>query len=97
MVKCGDFSASTATLRWIDVFGVPMICWCKDFFKKLGGQVGEMIVLEEDTELKRRFNKGRFLAIVPFQNQVDCTMMVKVGDHSFSVKLREHSTPVSIA
>ncbi|KAK4855123.1 hypothetical protein QYF36_004227 [Acer negundo] len=41
--KCGDFSAPMSNLKWFDVFSVPLSCWCKEFFKKLGGQVGDMV------------------------------------------------------
>ena len=85
------FSAPMSKLKWFDVYGVPLSCWCKEFFKKLGGLVGEMVMLEDDTECKRRFDRGRFLAIVPLQSQVDSLVSVKIGNRSFKVRLKEHA------
>ncbi|KAK4847020.1 hypothetical protein QYF36_024408 [Acer negundo] len=28
---------NTIKLKWIEVYRVPLLCWCKAFFKKLGG------------------------------------------------------------
>ncbi|KAK2664284.1 hypothetical protein Ddye_002858 [Dipteronia dyeriana] len=97
MSKCGDFSTPLKCLKLIDVYGVPLSCRCKEFFKKLGGQVGEMVWINEATKHKQSFDKGRILVIVPLQNQVDNLVTVKVGNRSIQVRLKENSVPVSIS
>ncbi|KAK1592649.1 hypothetical protein Q3G72_028273 [Acer saccharum] len=43
MTTCGDITAPMNKLKQIDVYGVPLRCWCSEFCKKLGGQIGEMV------------------------------------------------------
>ena len=86
---------SLEKIRWVDIHGVPLSCWCNSFFKKLGGKVGEVIWIEEDTESKIRFDLGRILVIAPVDSNVSCEVKVNIGNHLFPVKLVEHQAPVT--
>ncbi|KAK1558280.1 hypothetical protein Q3G72_000670 [Acer saccharum] len=97
MSKCGGVVAPRKSLKWIDVFGVLLCCWGRDFFKKIVGKIGDMLWVEENTELKERLDNGRLLVLVPPQTRINCEIMVKVEGRSFPVRLTEHTTPVLIA
>ncbi|KAK1582776.1 hypothetical protein Q3G72_018150 [Acer saccharum] len=88
-------SSSLDKIRWIDIHGVPLSCWCNTFFKKLGGQVGEVIRIEEDTESKIRLDLGRILVLAPVDANLSCEVTVKKGNQVFPVKLVEHQVPVT--
>ncbi|KAK4849275.1 hypothetical protein QYF36_023078 [Acer negundo] len=90
----GDKSLSSV-LKWIDIFGVPLIYWCKSFFKKLGGQVGELVWIEEDTEFRGRFDKGRILILGSQFSRIETVVNVRVRNTIFLVRLVESSDPVS--
>ncbi|KAK1578778.1 hypothetical protein Q3G72_033096 [Acer saccharum] len=51
-------SPGLSRLIWVDIFGVPVECWNKEFFKKLRGQVGETVWIDEDTISRSRSDKG---------------------------------------
>ncbi|KAK1553304.1 hypothetical protein Q3G72_032488 [Acer saccharum] len=52
-------------IRWVEVHGVPLNCWCKEFFHKLGGQVGEVLWIDRATECKLRLDIGKLLVLAP--------------------------------
>ncbi|KAK1584135.1 hypothetical protein Q3G72_030116 [Acer saccharum] len=77
-------------IRWIEAYGVPLNCWSKAFFQKLGGIVGEVVWIEDKTELKQRLDCGRFMVLAPLEAQVSCEVQVNIGKKSVPVKLVEH-------
>ncbi|KAK1554877.1 hypothetical protein Q3G72_018635 [Acer saccharum] len=38
-----------ARLAWVEFSGIPLNCWCEDFFRRLGWAVGETLLIEEET------------------------------------------------
>ncbi|KAK0580968.1 hypothetical protein LWI29_008247 [Acer saccharum] len=48
-------------LVWIECNEVPLFCWNSNFFLKLGGMIGEPLLVEEDTVMKRKLDKGRVM------------------------------------
>ncbi|KAK3200495.1 hypothetical protein Dsin_023910 [Dipteronia sinensis] len=52
-------------LAWFDFTWVPLNCWCKEFFKTIGGSFGEVVPVEEETLLRKRLDRGRVLIIMP--------------------------------
>ncbi|KAK1566963.1 hypothetical protein Q3G72_006679 [Acer saccharum] len=44
--------------RWVEVYRVPVNCWSNTFFKKLGGQVGEVLKIDEVTVGKESKDGG---------------------------------------
>ncbi|KAK2665895.1 hypothetical protein Ddye_004469 [Dipteronia dyeriana] len=75
-----------AKLRWIDVYGVPLNYCCKAFFKKLKGQSGETVLVDENTILKRSLDRWKMLVLAPFDNQGSGKVKVKIGHNSFMVR-----------
>lgn len=52
MSKWRDTPTSSDRLRWVEVFGVPLHCWCKAFFSMVGDHMGETIWVDEVTEAR---------------------------------------------
>ncbi|KAK3230413.1 hypothetical protein Dsin_002294 [Dipteronia sinensis] len=61
MVRWSDSFNPQSCLAWIDCFGVPLRFWNVAFFNKIGWLLGEPLMVEEDTLLKKRFDRGRVL------------------------------------
>ncbi|KAK1583238.1 hypothetical protein Q3G72_022055 [Acer saccharum] len=74
-------------ISWVEVHGVPLYCWCKDFFYKLGGLMGEVLCLDRPTESKQRLDIGRMLVLASLDKPLSCVIDVRVGRRSFPVKL----------
>ncbi|KAK1567521.1 hypothetical protein Q3G72_013153 [Acer saccharum] len=87
---------NSSKMRWVDVHGVPVSCWCKEFFKKLGGTVGEMVWIDEETELRQRMDIGKMLILAPVEQELSKEVAVNVGKRCFPVKMVEQATPVTI-
>ncbi|KAK0600843.1 hypothetical protein LWI29_018888 [Acer saccharum] len=95
MIEWKESWSNSTKLKWIDIYGVPLICWCKDFFKKVGGLVGETMWIEEETLNKKRLDKGRILILAPFDKTIPSEILVKAGHGAFPIRLEESSMPVS--
>ncbi|KAK2648768.1 hypothetical protein Ddye_016257 [Dipteronia dyeriana] len=65
MAKWSSKFTPQARLVWIRYEGVPMRFWKEDFFMKLGWLLGEPLMIEEDTVIKWRFDRGKKLLLVP--------------------------------
>jgi hypothetical protein len=83
---------------WIRVYGVPVHAWRENFFKKILECTGEVIVLDDDTLNKRRFDYARVLvrtSALSFINQVE---KVKIDEDFFVVRMLEEVSfcPISI-
>ncbi|KAK3198031.1 hypothetical protein Dsin_021446 [Dipteronia sinensis] len=55
-------------LSWLEFRGIPLNCWCKEFFMRLGWAVGEPLVVEEETLNRSVLNSGRVLVLLPFDS-----------------------------
>ena len=71
----------------------------------MGHLIGEPILVDEDTLLKRRFDKGRVLVLIPYNQSclskmkvstVNSKNKVLVDGESFLVRLNEDSVMVDI-
>ncbi|KAK1553731.1 hypothetical protein Q3G72_002783 [Acer saccharum] len=87
---------SSSKLCWVDVHGVPLICWSKAFFKRLGDLVGETLWIDEETEQRKRLDVGKILISAPSGESLTREVEVLVGGRSFPVKLVEQTTQLSI-
>ncbi|KAI9154420.1 hypothetical protein LWI28_026107 [Acer negundo] len=82
------------SLKWKDIYDVPLNYWCKSFFKKLGGQIGELAWIDRDTEFRGRFDKCRILTLNSQINPIEIIVNVRVRNTVFPVRLVESSDPV---
>ena len=46
---------ATSRIAWINLMGVPLCHWNSEFFFEIGKQVGEPLLIDDDTLFKRRF------------------------------------------
>ncbi|KAK4851477.1 hypothetical protein QYF36_015477 [Acer negundo] len=74
---------------WVEVHDVPLNYWCKDFFMKLGSQVGEVVWIDRATEHKQRLDIGKLLVLAPLGQALSCEIVVKVKGCDVPVKLVE--------
>ncbi|KAI9180216.1 hypothetical protein LWI28_002421 [Acer negundo] len=91
-----ESSVSLDRPRWLEVYNVPLHCWCKDFFTEVGGQAGETVWVENSTIRRERIDRGRILVLVPFEFQKDREVVVKFGENSFLVKITASPESVSM-
>ncbi|KAI9160196.1 hypothetical protein LWI28_005955 [Acer negundo] len=49
-----------------NAFGVPLCHWNSEFFFKIGKEVGEPLMIDDDTLFKRRLHKGRLLVLMSY-------------------------------
>ena len=56
--------------------------------------IGEPLLVDEDTALRKRLDKGRILVLVSQEEIVSAKVRVEVGKGSFSVRVKEESVEV---
>ncbi|KAK3189028.1 hypothetical protein Dsin_028589 [Dipteronia sinensis] len=81
-------------LIWINCIGVPLRFWNSSFFTKLGWLVGELILVEEVTLNKRRFDRGKILVLLQHNQFCPKKIKIKVDSGAFEVETFEDSLPV---
>ncbi|KAK1592569.1 hypothetical protein Q3G72_027128 [Acer saccharum] len=80
---------------YADVFrGVPLDCWCEEFFLKLGWAEGEPLLLDSDTNRRRRLDRGRVLALIPYGVECPVSIKVIIRKSSVMIKTTEVQSPV---
>ncbi|KAK1591134.1 hypothetical protein Q3G72_002789 [Acer saccharum] len=77
--KWDDSFNPQARLVWIDCVGVPLRFWNEAFFHKVGRQLGEPVMVEEETLLKKRFDRGRILVLISLNQSWLNMIKVSVG------------------
>ncbi|KAK1586425.1 hypothetical protein Q3G72_002454 [Acer saccharum] len=82
-------------MSWVEVYGVPLSCWSKDVFKKLGDLVGEFLWIDEVTESRQRMDIGRMIVQAPMGKSLSREVTVKLGNRAFPVKMIEQKEPVT--
>ncbi|KAK1571473.1 hypothetical protein Q3G72_017767 [Acer saccharum] len=80
---------------WVEVYGVPLNCWCKDFFYRIGEQVGEVLWIDGATESRRRLDVGKVLVLKQLGQALEYEVVVKNGRNSSPVRIVECPTPVT--
>jgi hypothetical protein len=93
----GGWSAAItpqSRLSWVEFRGIPLDCWCEDFFKRLGWAIGEPLMIEKDTLDRSNLVSGRVLVLIPYNHK--CPQVVKVDTRrsSFLVSIWEDPTPI---
>ncbi|KAI9165532.1 hypothetical protein LWI28_015802 [Acer negundo] len=81
-------------LSWIEYIGVPLDCWCEEFFMRLGWAVGEPLVIEMDTLARNMLDRGKVLVLSLFGLSCPESIKVVTGKASFLVTTREVQQPV---
>ncbi|KAK0583522.1 hypothetical protein LWI29_037804 [Acer saccharum] len=53
-----------ARLAWVEFRGIPLDCWCEDFFLRLGWMVGEPLLIDEETLSRNNLMCGRVMILL---------------------------------
>ncbi|KAK3206949.1 hypothetical protein Dsin_020995 [Dipteronia sinensis] len=96
MTKSCDFITPQARLAWLACMGVPLKWWSNSFFMRLGWIIGEPLLVEENTRLRKRCDKGRILAFIPYNQSWPQKVKVANGRRSFTVSVMEEVGPVDV-
>ncbi|KAI9196934.1 hypothetical protein LWI28_028272 [Acer negundo] len=88
---CNSFMPNTS-LVWVQAMGVPLDVWCSSFFSKLGSLFRETLFIKEDSLLRKKIDRGRFLDLISHGRTCPSKIKVRVGDASFLVRLSEDTT-----
>ncbi|KAK3200233.1 hypothetical protein Dsin_023648 [Dipteronia sinensis] len=95
----------SSMIRWCEAFvpqnrlvwgisGVPLSVWSPFFFMKVSSFLGEPLMMEEDSSVRRRLDRGRMIMLVPFDKLGSCKIQVKTDAASFTVRMEELQAPV---
>ncbi|KAK1565721.1 hypothetical protein Q3G72_033291 [Acer saccharum] len=80
--------------------GTKSVLWCfeseidKEGSLITGWVIGEPLLVDEDTALRKRLDKGRILVLVSQEEIVSAKVRVEVGKGSFLVRVKEESVEV---
>ncbi|KAK3218657.1 hypothetical protein Dsin_012627 [Dipteronia sinensis] len=83
-----------ARLAWVEFGGVPLDCWCKDLFNRLGWAVGETVLIEEETMDRTTLANGIVLVLIPYGQKCPDVVKVITEKRTFSVVVREDPEPI---
>ncbi|KAK2660312.1 hypothetical protein Ddye_006845 [Dipteronia dyeriana] len=82
-------------LEWVEFQGVPLDCWCENFFRRLGWAVGEPLMFEEETLNRDNLFRGRVLVLIPYTQKCPNSIKVLVSRKSFSMAVWENPEKIS--
>ncbi|KAI9162315.1 hypothetical protein LWI28_026039 [Acer negundo] len=93
MEKWTDHVQIQAKPVWITFSGVPIRCWNESVFLKLGKLVGKVLLIEKDTLLRRRMDRGKMLISLHEDQLCFQKLQVKEGNKVFIVSFEKDPTP----
>ncbi|KAK3227438.1 hypothetical protein Dsin_007300 [Dipteronia sinensis] len=97
MLRWADVAAPKSRMVWINCVGIPLRCWCEEFFKKIGWTLGEPLLIDEDTRIRNTLERGRILILTPFGVTNPNKIKVIEWSHSFEILIEEEATPVNFS
>lgn len=90
-----DAITPQSRISWIEFRGIPLHCWCDEFFKSLGWMVGEPLIVEEETSNRTKLDCGRVLVLIPAGQRCPGLIKVVTGSGSFPIKVWEDSNRIN--
>lgn len=81
---------------WINFMRVPLCRWNSEFFLQIGKEVGEPLLIDDDTLFKRRFHKERMLVLIKHGSSYPKYINVNGGRGSFRLMVEEDVSPVEL-
>ncbi|KAI9195461.1 hypothetical protein LWI28_015022 [Acer negundo] len=90
-----DSTLPKSRMAWISCVGVPLRCWTEEFFRKIGWIIGEPLLVEEDTKMRYRLDRGRILVLIPHGSVCPCNIRVLGAKNSFEIKVSGDHSPIS--
>ncbi|KAK2394774.1 zinc finger CCCH domain-containing protein [Trifolium repens] len=74
---------------WVRFFGTPLHVWGWDCFQKIANSFGRLVSLDTLTVNRLRLDAARAEVVVPSWNFIDKSVVIKVGDDRFTIKVLE--------
>ncbi|GLT95877.1 hypothetical protein SLE2022_135340 [Rubroshorea leprosula] len=76
-------------LVWLRVSGVPLKAWCDRCFSLIGGTVGEVVMVHDDTRNRFFLCEGRVLVLCSDEFKIAKTVQLKIEGQSYEVGVVE--------
>ncbi|GKU93217.1 hypothetical protein SLEP1_g6825 [Rubroshorea leprosula] len=76
-------------LVWLRVSGVPLKAWCDRCFALIGGTVGEVVMVHDDTRNKFFMCEGRVLVLCSDEFKIAKTVQLKIEGQTYEVGVVE--------
>ena len=54
----------SSRLVWINIMGVPLCHWNSEFFLQMGNEIGESLLVDDNTFFKIKLFEGRVLVLI---------------------------------
>ncbi|KAK1582855.1 hypothetical protein Q3G72_018902 [Acer saccharum] len=86
--------ASKSRPLWVEFWGVPLWCWQKELFLKMGGVIGEALMVEYETCNMSRLDRGRVLVSIPFGTSCPDSIEVEIEGTTFVSMVVVDNQPV---
>ncbi|GLT47058.1 hypothetical protein SLA2020_207800 [Shorea laevis] len=74
---------------WLRISGVPLKAWCDRCFEMIGGLIGEVLLIHEDTKMKSILCNGKVLVICSDMSKVEKNLKLKVDEQLFDIAIVE--------
>ncbi|GKU89268.1 hypothetical protein SLEP1_g3431 [Rubroshorea leprosula] len=81
--------SAVSRLAWLRFSGVPLHSWSERCFAELGGLIGEVILVDEDTKSKSFLCEGRVLILCETRAKISASILLKVGHEAFPIEVAE--------
>ncbi|MCH91686.1 DUF4283 domain protein, partial [Trifolium medium] len=91
-VKIREWSpteVSVERVAWIRIYGIPAHVWKEDFFKMIVESFGELLMLDDDTSHRRRFDFARVLIKTSSSYFINQLEKVKIDNNFFVLRFLE--------
>ncbi|GLU15564.1 hypothetical protein SLE2022_320410 [Rubroshorea leprosula] len=76
-------------LVWVRISGIPLKAWSDRCFTMIGGTVGEVVMVHEDTKCKSVLCEGRVILLVPETQKISKVLKLKVDGQLYEVQIVE--------
>ncbi|KAK3224853.1 hypothetical protein Dsin_004715 [Dipteronia sinensis] len=96
MVGWSEVLSTHAKLAWINCKDIPIACWPQAFFMKLGWQIDEPLLVDDNIVNRVHLDKGRVLVLIPHQQPVSAKVKIIGGTKTYVVKVEEDVNTVDI-
>lgn len=80
------------SLVWISYTGIPLNVWNSFTFKKIGGQCGYFITVNEDTLKESSFAIAKIVIATKLQSKIEEVINLDINGSIYSVKFSEVSS-----
>ncbi|GLT52597.1 hypothetical protein SLA2020_259290 [Shorea laevis] len=81
--------SSASRLTWLRFISVPLRTWSERCFVELGGLIGEVLLVDEDTKSRSFLCEGRVLILCESKGKISATISLKVGSEVFPIEVEE--------